>query len=88
MEKRQRTKNKSSSKVRIFTTATCPYCKLTKEFLKKNGIEYKEVDVGSDLKAAQEMVKKTGQMGVPVTFIGEKYVIGFDREALKKILKL
>ena len=82
---------KTSSKkldIKVYSTQNCPYCKLTKEFLKENNIKYKEIDVSADEKKAQEMIKKTGQMGVPVTEINGKIIIGFDKEALKKALEI
>jgi glutaredoxin 3 len=75
-------------KVTIYTTETCPWCKRTKEFLKANKISFVEKNVGEDYKAAQEMIKKSGQQGVPVTEISGEIVIGFDEEKLKKLLKL
>ncbi len=75
-------------KVLIYTTESCPWCKKTKEFLKQNNIKYKEIDVGKDEKAAKEMVKKSGQMGVPVTEIDGKVIPGFDEQKLKEALKL
>jgi len=73
--------------VTIYSTPTCPYCKLAKEFLDKNKVNYKNVDVSKDPKAAQEMIDKSGQMGVPVIDIGGKPIIGFDQKALKAALK-
>ncbi len=70
--------------VKIYTTKTCPWCKKTKEFLKQNKIKYTEVDVSSNRKAAQEMIKKSGQMGVPVLDINGKIIVGFDPEGIKK----
>ena len=74
--------------VTIYSTPTCPYCKLEKEFLKENKIAYKEVNVAEDTQAAQQMIMKSGQSGVPVTDVDGKIVVGFDRAALKKLLKL
>ncbi len=70
----------------IYKTATCSYCHLAEEFLKENNISFKSIDVGNDQKAAQEMIKKSGQMGVPVIDINGKLILGFDKSALKKIL--
>ena len=75
-------------KVKIYTTPTCIWCKRTKEFFKENKVKYTELDVSSDTKARQEMIKKSGQMGVPVVDIDGKIIVGFDKEALKKVLKL
>lgn len=77
---------KTAKSVTVYSTPTCPYCKMTKEFLKKNSIKYKDVDVSSDDKAAEEMVEKSGQMGVPVTDISGKIIVGFDESALRKAL--
>lgn len=74
--------------VKIYTTPTCPWCKKTKEFLRVHKIKFKEIDVAKDQKAAQEMIKKSGQQGVPVVDIDGKIVVGFDEEKLKKLLKI
>ncbi len=75
-------------KVTIYTTEECPWCKKTKEFFKKHKIKYKEIDVGKDEKAAQEMTKKSGQMGVPVIDVDGKIITGFDEQKLKEVFKL
>lgn len=72
--------------VTVYSTPTCPYCKMAKEFLKDNGIAYADIDVAADDAKAQEMIQKSGQMGVPVIDIDGKIVIGFDREAIKEAL--
>ncbi|MDO8655809.1 MAG: glutaredoxin domain-containing protein [Nanoarchaeota archaeon] len=71
-------------KVIIYTTQTCPWCTKTKDFLKKNKIKYTAIDVSSNQKAAQEMMKKSGQMGVPVLDINGKIIVGFDPEGIIK----
>ena len=70
--------------IKIYTTPTCPWCTKTKDFLTKNKIKYTEVDVSSNQKAAQEMMKKSGQMGVPVLDINGKIIVGFDPEGITK----
>jgi glutaredoxin-like YruB-family protein len=70
--------------VKIYTTPTCSWCKKTKEFLKSKKIKYTELDVSEDETAAQEMVKKSGQMGVPVLDIDGKIIVGYDPEAILK----
>lgn len=75
-------------KVKIYTTPTCVYCHSEMEFLKDHGIDFEELDVFSNKKAREEMIKKTGQMGVPVIDIGGKIVIGFDQPKLKELLGL
>ena len=72
----------------VFSTSTCPWCVKVKEFLKQNNIKYTEKNVGEDQKAADYMIEKTGQMGVPVTEIDGKFVVGFDVAGLKKALGL
>ncbi|GEM_PF-333168 len=72
--------------IRIFTTPTCPWCVKAKEFLKKRKISYVELDVIEDNKARQEMISKTGQVGVPVIEIDGKFIVGFDQEEIEKLL--
>jgi len=74
--------------VTVYSTPTCPYCKLAKEFLKKNEVEFDDVDVASDQDKAQEMIKKSGQMGVPVIDIDGKIIIGFDKKAIAGALDI
>ncbi len=73
-------------KVTIYSTPYCVYCKMAKEFFKKNNIAYEEKDVASDTAAQQEMIASSGQMGVPVIRIGERIIIGFDQPAIKEAL--
>ncbi|MBW2965887.1 glutathione S-transferase N-terminal domain-containing protein [Candidatus Woesearchaeota archaeon] len=75
-------------KVKIYTTASCPWCKKTKEFFKENNIEYEEIDVANNQEAAKEMIEKSGQMAVPVIDIDGEIIVGYDLERLKKALKL
>ena len=75
-------------KVTIYTTTTCTFCKQAKEFFKEYKIDYHEIDVGKNQKAAVEMVEKSGQMGVPVIEVNDTIIIGFDKEALIKELKI
>ena len=78
----------SKPNVIIYTTPTCPFCAMAKKFLQENGIEYSEKNVASDKEAAIEMIEKSGQMGVPVLDIDGEIIVGFDRDAIKKALKL
>ena len=73
-------------KIKIYSTPFCVYCKIAKDFFDKKGLAYEEVDVSVDEKAAQEMVSRTNQMGVPVIEIGEVVVIGFNKSQIEKIL--
>ena len=72
--------------VKIYSTPTCPWCVKLKEFLTSKGVEFENIDVSTDQKAAEEMIDKSGQMGVPVTDINRKIIIGFDKEAIEKEL--
>ncbi|MBI2172609.1 MAG: glutathione S-transferase N-terminal domain-containing protein [Candidatus Aenigmarchaeota archaeon] len=74
--------------VSIYTTTTCHFCKLAKEFFKQNSVKYREISVEDDEKAQKEMIEKSGQMGVPVIDIDGKIIVGFDRGAIKKALDL
>lgn len=75
-----------NSKVIIYTTPSCVYCKMAKEFFKKNNVPYEEKDVASDPAAREAMLNKSGQMGVPVIEAGGKIIIGFDQARLREAL--
>jgi glutaredoxin-like YruB-family protein len=72
----------------IYTTPTCPYCAMAKMFLKEHGISFVEKNVAQDRAAANEMIEKSGQMGVPTIDINGEIIVGFDQDAIKKALKL
>lgn len=74
--------------IKIYTTPTCVYCKMAKEFFKKNNLSYQEFNVAEDEKAREEMVHKSGQLGVPVIDIDGKILVGFNESELKKALGL
>ena len=77
----------SDKKVVVYSTPTCPYCKRVKHYLDQKGISYVEHNVAEDKKAAQEMMRKTKQMGVPVIVIDDdEIVVGFDQTLLDKLL--
>lgn len=75
------------AKIRVYSTPMCPYCKMTKEFLKEKGIEFEDIDVSVDREAAMKMIEKSGQMAVSQIEINGKFIIGFDREALEREIK-
>ncbi len=75
-----------TSKIKVYSTEFCPYCVALKSFLKENKIDFEALDVTEDLKAQDEMIDKSGQMGVPVVDIDGEIVIGFDRERIKQLL--
>ena len=76
----------NDKKVVIFSTPTCPYCKRAKEYLSRKGIPYSEHNVAADRNAAQEMVKKSGQLGVPVIAVDDKIIVGFNQVQLNRLL--
>ena len=71
--------------VKIYTTQTCPYCTMAKDYLKSKGVEFEEIDV-SDQEKAQEMMQKSGQMGVPQIEINGKIIVGFNQAAIDEAL--
>ena len=75
-----------SKKVIVYGTPTCPYCIKLKQFLKDKKIVFEDIDVSTDQVKAEEIVKKSGQMGVPVLDVDGQIFAGFDKEAIKKIL--
>jgi len=75
------------NKITIYSTPTCPYCVMAKDYLKKKGIKYTDINVAEDKEKAQEMIKKSGQMGVPVLDVNGTIIIGFDEGAIEEALK-
>ena len=75
-------------KVRIYSTPTCPFCVRVKQYLKDNNIVFEDIDVSSNPDMAQEMIRKSGQMGVPVVEIAKEIIVGFDKERIKSALGL
>jgi len=73
-------------KVVIYTTPTCGYCHMAKDYFKEKGVEYEEKDVSVDAEAREEMVNKTNQMGVPVIEVGDDILIGFNKPKLVELL--
>ena len=77
-----------AKKVKVYSTPTCPYCIRIKQFLKENAVIFEDIDVSMNQEAAQEMIKKTGQMGVPVIDINGDIIVGFDKEKIKRALEI
>lgn len=75
-------------KVIVYSTSTCPYCAMAKNFLTENKIPFENIDVGKDREAARSMIQKSGQMGVPVIDIEGKIIIGFNKFAIMEELGL
>jgi glutaredoxin 3 len=74
------------SKIEVFTTPTCPYCTKIKQWLDENNYEYEEHDVASDQEKAKKMIQKTGQRGVPQTFVGDEAIVGFQPQKIEKAI--
>ncbi|HTE48797.1 MAG TPA: glutaredoxin family protein [Candidatus Paceibacterota bacterium] len=74
--------------VTIYSTPNCHFCHMAKDFFKEKNIAYTEFDVASDPEKRKEMIEKSGQMGVPVIFVGEEMVIGFNKPKIVKLLGL
>jgi len=72
--------------VTIYSTPSCHFCHMAKEFFKANNVAYTEHDVAGNAEKRKEMIDKSGQMGVPVILIGEDMVIGFDKPQITKLL--
>jgi len=73
------------TKVTVYSTKNCPYCRMAKAFLEKYGVPYDSIDVGADAEAAQKMVDLSGQRGVPVITVGEEVIVGFDAQRLNEL---
>ena len=79
---------KTAPKVLIFTTPTCSSCTIAKRYFKENKIRFREIDISKNETAARDIQKKTGQTGVPVIFINNRPVVGFDKVKINKMLSL
>ncbi len=77
-----------TNNVKVYSTPTCPYCFRAKEFLKENNVQFEDLDVSASQEAGQEMIDKSGQMGVPVVEINGDIVVGFDKERISQLLGL
>ncbi len=72
--------------VKVYSTPTCPWCTVAKNYLKSKNIQYEDLDVSRDRDAAAEMVRKSGQRGVPVIEINGKIIVGFDQAAIDDLV--
>lgn len=77
-----------NKKVTIFSTQTCPYCVMAKNYLNEKKIQYIDIDVSADQDSAQKMFAKSHQLGVPQLWIGEDVVVGFDVSEINRLLGL
>lgn len=78
----------TQKRVIVFSTPTCSYCNAAKKYFREKGIKFKDVDVSRDAAAARDMVRRSGQMGVPVIDIGGKVIVGFDRPKIDRYLSI
>ncbi len=74
--------------VTIYSTPSCTYCKMAKGFFEENNVKFTDHNVAEDAEKRQEMIDKSGQMGVPVIFVDEEMIVGFDKEKLSEMLGL
>jgi len=75
-----------SQRIVVYTTPSCSWCRKLKSYLKSANISFKEVDVSKDPSKAEELYKKSGQMGVPVTLVGSNVIVGFDKQKIDSLL--
>ena len=72
----------------IYSTPTCHFCHMAKDYFRENNVSYTDYDVASDLEKRKEMIEKTGQMGVPVILIDDEQIVGFDKARIASLLGL
>lgn len=82
------TADKKKKRVIVFSTPTCTYCNSAKHYLRSKGIRFRDVDVSKDPAAVRDMVRRSGQQGVPVIDIGGRIVVGFNRAEVDRLLDL
>lgn len=75
-------------KITIYSTPTCHFCHMAKEYFKENNVGYQDFDVSTDQNKRKEMMEKSGQLGVPVIIIGDKIVIGFNKPKIAELLNI
>lgn len=75
-----------AKKVTVYSTPTCPFCIRVKQFLKDSNIDFENIDVSTDQAKAQDMINRSGQMGVPVIDIDGVIIVGFDKDKIKETL--
>lgn len=77
-----------AKRVKVYSTPTCPWCIRAKQFLKENNIDFQNIDVSSDQQAVNDLIQKSGQMGVPVLDIEGEIIVGFDKDRINQSLGL
>jgi glutaredoxin 3 len=71
--------------IKIYSTPTCHFCHMAKDFLTEHNVAFTDYDVSTDLEKRTEMIDKSGQMGVPVIYVGDELIVGFDKDKLAKL---
>ena len=79
---------KKQPRVIVFSTPTCTYCNMAKKYFRQQGVRFRDVDVSRDPAAARDLVRRSGQTGVPVIDIGGKIIVGFDKPKINQLLGL
>ena len=79
---------KTTPAVTIYSTPTCHFCHMAKDYFKENNVAYTEYNVATDLEKRKEMMEKSGQLGVPVIIVGDELTVGFDKPKIAKMLDL
>lgn len=79
---------KPQPKVIVFSTPSCSYCNMAKQYFRQKNVRFTDIDVSRDQSAARDMVRRSGQMGVPVIDIGGKVIVGFNRPKIDQLLGL
>jgi len=74
--------------IKIYSTPTCPFCQIAKKFFQENNLQFTDYNVAENRQALEEMISKSGQMGVPVIEIDGKIIVGFDQEKIKQLVGL
>lgn len=88
MAKERGKTRKKKQRVIVFSTPTCTYCNRAKHYFRQQGVRFRDVDVSKDPAAARDMVRRSGQQGVPVIDINGKIVVGFNKPEIDKLLEL
>lgn len=78
----------ATQSVTIYSTPTCHFCHMAKDFFTENHVQFTDYNVATDLDKRKEMIEKSGQMGVPVIYVGDEVVVGFDEDRLRDLLKI
>ncbi len=79
---------KKQPRVIVFSTPTCSYCNMAKQYFRRNKVRFRDVDISKDPAAARDVMRRSGQMGVPVIDIGGKIIVGFDKSQINQLLGL